>query len=154
MSENTNDSPGGGVEQPGSDDEVLTQGEVEQLLDELVNHAGELALRRIIPDPEFSERRHEFVAFDGIWHSGKITETQRSCINSERYRHRSGLTGVPKSQVDVVPFEKTPFPYWTAGLVTVRCPNCPDVWRSVNEMLLPKDRHCAVCGAEVTADAK
>ena len=134
---------------------VLTESDVESFLDELAENAGELALRRIIPDPEYSDRRHEFVAFDGNgWHSGTITETQRSCIRSERYRHRSGLTGVPKEQVEIVPYEQTPFPYWTAGLVTLKCPNHADVWRSVNELLLPRyrNRECAECGAKLVVD--
>ena len=136
-----------------TDQETLTETDVEALLNKLADSPNELALRRIIPDPKYSDRRHEFVGFDGDWHSGSITETQRSCILSERYRHRSGLTGVPKEQIDVVSYEKTPFRYWTADLVRVQCPNCPDVGGSVNEMLLSKDRHCAKCGAEVTANA-
>jgi len=132
--------------------DVLTEEDVESLLYYLGENAGELALRRIIPDPEYSDRRHEFVALDADgWHSGTITETQRSCINSERYRHRSGLTGVPTDQIEIVPYEQTPFPYWTSGLVRLKCPNHDDVWRSVNEMLLPRYRgvECAVCGSDL-----
>lgn len=100
---------------------VLTEDEVNELLDRLADEPENLALRRIIPDPSYSDRRHEFVAFDGDWHSGSMTETQRGCILSERYKHRSGLTGVPKEQIDIVPYEQTPFPYWTANLITLQC---------------------------------
>lgn len=135
---------------------VLTEAEANEILDRLADEPKNLALRRIIPDPSYSERRHEFVAFDGDWHSGSMTETQRGCVLSEWYKHRSGLTGVPKEQIDIVPYEQTPFPYWTADLITLQCPNCPDVRRSVNELLLPRyeNNNCAECGAEVVVDVE
>jgi hypothetical protein len=131
---------------------VLTESDVQHMLDRLQNNPGELALRRIIPDPKHSDRRHEFVAFDDGWHSGRVTETQRGCILSERYRIRKGLIGVPAEQVDLVAFDRTPFPYWLADLVELSCPNCPDVWRTVNEMLVPQysGLTCAECGSEVS----
>jgi len=65
---------------------------------------------------------------------------------------RKGLIGVPAEQVDLVAFDRTPFPYWLADLVELSCPNCPDVWRTVNEMLVPQysGLTCAECGSEVS----
>jgi len=130
----------------------LSKEAVNNLLLQIRQDADSVALRRIIPDPDYSERRHEYVAFDGGWHSGSVTETQRGCMDNERYKIVSKLTGVPQSQVDIVPIEQTPMPYWFADLVSVECPNHDDVWTSVNEMLLPKKRTCAVCGEELVVD--
>lgn len=135
------------------DERKLSEESVNRLLDQLQEEKRSVAIRRIIPNPEYSDRRHEYVVFDGCWHSGSITETQRSCILNERYRIRSALAGVPESQIDIVPIEETPMPYWLADLVRVGCPNHDDVWVSVNEMLLPKKRICAECGHELVADA-
>lgn len=129
-------------------EEELTESEANTLLDHIIQ-SDAVAIRRIIPNPDYSKRRHEFVAFDDRWHSGQITETQRGCIVTERYKIRSGLTGVEKSQIDIVPFAKTPMPYWLSGLVTVGCPNHECVWVTVNEMLVPKHRTCAECGSEL-----
>ena len=144
---NSDAIPSGGEQQ-----KLLSEEDVNDLLLRLRKNADSLALRRIIPNPEYSERRHEYVAFDEGWHSGTKTETQRSCITSERYRVVSGLSEVPKSQIDIVPIEQTPMPYWLSGLVSVGCPNHEDVWVSVNEMLLSKTRTCAECGSELIAN--
>jgi len=131
----------------------LSNEEANNLLLQIRENADSVALRRIISDPDYSERRHEYVAFDDGWHSGSTTETQRGCIGNDRYRIVSKLTGVPESQVKLVPIEQTPMPYWLADLVRVGCPNHDDVWISVNETLLPKKRTCALCGSELVANA-